>query len=94
MIARADSVGGRDGKGRLSREDVEWRCLLHAIGDGCLATELPARLGLHPALAPALLRAVQPLVTRGSIEHRDERLHLTAAGREWRDCPIGERLVE
>ena len=69
--------------GALSRADIEIICMLAAISpSGCAVSELPARLGLAPALLDPVTQAVDELATRNLVTRQGERLALTDAGRE------------
>jgi hypothetical protein len=67
----------------LSRADIEIICMLAAISpSGCAVSELPARLGLAPALLDPVTQAVDELAMRNLVTRQGERLALTDSGRE------------
>lgn len=69
--------------GALSRADIEIICMLAAISpSGCSVSELPALLGLAPALVGPVKQAVDELAMRNLVTRQGERLALTDAGRE------------
>ncbi len=71
----------RDEAVGLTRAEVEILCILEAVGvEGCTATELPARLGLSPALARAVGSAVETLVAEGVLSVEGGRVQLTQPG--------------
>ncbi|MCE2882256.1 MAG: hypothetical protein LW636_07855 [Planctomycetaceae bacterium] len=83
MITFAPSSNAPDQPQPLSRGDVERLCLLDAIGaEGCGIPRLVERLGLHPALEPAVLHALGKLSEEGLAEIAGDRALRTKAGAE------------
>jgi hypothetical protein len=76
---------------RPSREEIEYLCLVHAVGpDGCATPKLAQRLGLSPELSQCIDEAVVVLLQDGRLESSCDSLTVTAAGREW----LQRRLAE
>lgn len=85
-----------ESKGRMSmtpkvtREEIENLCILHAVGDqGCPLADLPERLGLSPTLVAAVAESLTGLIGLGWLV-RNEKVMLTEEGRAW----LGRRLLE
>lgn len=90
MRAMTDDVAVREEPRRLSRQEIETACVLDVVArTGCYRYELAAELGLSPALANAIARAVEPLVALGLLAESDGRLAITSVGRQW----LVERLA-
>lgn len=71
----------------LSRAGIETLCVLHAVGeDGCPASELAARLGLSPTIAPEIAAGMDSLVRSGLLDLEEGLFTLTEAGRTRLEC--------
>lgn len=69
---------------KLSREEIENLCILHAVGEiGCPSEALAGRLGLSEGLKAAVASAVQTIVARGWLVQELDRLVPSPAGNQW-----------
>ncbi len=76
---------------KVTREEIETLCLLHAVGPhGCPVGELAARLGLSATLAPAVTESIAPLIGTGRLAMTDNIVTRTATGDHW----LTQRLSE
>lgn len=84
VMAKQDEIA------RPSRAEIETLCLLDVVGEGeSTLGDLTERLGLARELWQAVEWAILPLVSRGHLEVREERVSRTEAGRAW----LEQRLV-
>ena len=66
---------------RLSRQEIEVLCILHAVGSGCALDELVVRLGFPGQLAEVVAEAIEPLIAAGELTADGGMVGVTAAGR-------------
>ena len=83
-------------RGGLPRSEIESLCILYAISSqGCDLSDLPAKLGISPALTDPVAEAVLQLASVGLVEVLNVRAELTAEGKAWLKqhlSEIGARL--
>ncbi len=76
---------------KVTREEIETLCLLHAVGPhGCPVGELAARLGLSSTVASAVAESIVPLVGAGRLAMDDGSIRRTREGDRW----LAQRLSE
>jgi hypothetical protein len=76
---------------RPSRAEIETLCLLDVVGQGeATLGDLTERLGLARELWQAVEWAILPLVARGHLEVREERVSLAEGGRAWLEHRLAE----
>jgi hypothetical protein len=76
---------------KVTREEIEELCILHAIGArGCALGELPERLGLSPTLVGVVTESLAGLLGAGRLERAEDVIIQTTEGRAW----LARRLVE
>lgn len=76
---------------KVTREEIEELCILHAIGArGCALGELPERLGLSPTLVGVVTESLAGLLGAGRLARERDVVFPTAAGRAWLAKRLGE----
>lgn len=94
MRAMPDGSAERERTRPLSRQEIETACVLDVVAStGCYRYELAVELGLAPALAGEIARAVDAIIGLGLVAERDGRLSITASGSAWLDDRLAGRAV-